>query len=48
MGERGNVHLVAGDALLALPIASTASLFLLSPFWWFVISPGSISNNVLA
>ena len=27
MGEKGKVHFEAGDALLALPIASTAGVF---------------------
>lgn len=26
MGERGNVHLEAGDALLALPVASNTNM----------------------
>ena len=38
VGERGKVPFEAGDALLALPIESTTSMFLLSPFWWFAIS----------
>lgn len=32
LGERQKVHFEAGDALLALPIKSTASMFLLSAF----------------
>jgi len=32
MGERGKMHFEAGDTLLALPIASTTSMFLLSLF----------------
>ena len=48
MGERGKVHFEKGDALLALPVTSTASIVLLSPFWWFAVSQESISNNTLA
>ena len=33
-GERGKVHFEAGDALLALPVASTAGEFLLSALLW--------------
>ena len=32
MGEKGKVHFEAGDTLLALPIASTAGVFPISPF----------------
>ena len=32
VGETGEVPLEAGDALLALPLASTGSMFLLSPW----------------
>ncbi len=32
VGGRGEVHLEAGDVLLALPIESTIAMFLLSPF----------------
>ena len=32
MGEKGKVHFETGDALLALPIASTADIFPISPF----------------
>jgi len=45
VGERGNVHLEAGDSLLALPIASTANMFLLSPFPQFAVSQESVSNK---
>ena len=34
MGEKGKVHFEAGDALLALPVASTAGEFLLSALLW--------------
>lgn len=48
VSERGKVHLEAGDTLLAVPIESTASMFLLSPFWWFAISQGSVTNSAMA
>jgi len=35
---RGKMPFDARDALLVLPIASTASMVLLSPFQWFAIS----------
>jgi len=47
VGERGKVHLKAGDTLLALPIKSTASTVLLSPER-FAVSQGSVSNSALA
>jgi len=47
VGTRGKVHFEARDALLALPIASTAGVVLLSPFWLFAISQGSLSNSAL-
>ena len=34
VGERGTVPFEAGDALLALPVASTAGEFLLSALLW--------------
>ncbi len=37
MGMKGRVPFEAGDALLALPIASTAGTFLLPPFWQFAV-----------
>lgn len=46
VGERGKVPFEAGDALLALPIASTTGIFLLS-FWRFAVSQGSVNNNTL-
>ena len=36
-GMKGRVPFEAGDALLALPIASTAGTFLLPPFWQFAV-----------
>jgi len=44
VGMKGKVPLEAGDALLALPIASTADMFLLSPFGRLP----SLSNRALA
>ena len=37
VGMKGRVPFEAGDALLALPIASTAGTFLLPPFWQFAV-----------
>jgi len=48
VGEKGKVHFEAGNVLLTLPIASTANMFLLSPFPQFAVSQGSVSNNALA
>jgi len=47
VGMKGKVPFEAGDALLALPIAATAGMFLLSPFWQFAVSQGSVSNWLL-
>ena len=48
VGERGKEHFEAEDALLALPIESTAVMFLLSPFRLFTVSQGLVSNSALA
>ena len=48
VGERGKEHFEAGDALLALPIESTATTFLLSPFQQFTVSQGLVINSALA
>lgn len=45
VGKRGKVHFEAKGALLALPTESTTSMFVLSPFQWFVVSQGSVSND---
>jgi len=45
VGERGKVHLEAGDALLALTNESTAGMFLLSLLQLFAISQGSVRVN---
>ena len=45
VGERGKVHLEAGDALLALPIAFATTMFFISLFLQIVGSRGSVNNN---
>ena len=47
VGMKDKVSFEAGDALLALPITSTAGMFLLSPFWQFAVSQGSVSYSFL-
>ena len=51
VGMKGRVPFEAGDALLALPIASTAGTFLLPPFWQFAVEQIEVevkdSNPVL-
>jgi len=44
VGMKGKELFEAGDALLALPIASTTGTFLLSPFWQFAVCQGSVSK----
>jgi len=45
---RGKMPFDARDALLVLPIASTASMVLLSPFQWFAVSQGLGSKSMFA
>ena len=48
VGKSGKVHFEAVDSLLSLPIESTTSTFLCSPFQQFAVSQGSVNNSALA